>query len=48
MRLMQFAQLCQLDLFPVLEEQAGELAPQAKFLAEALSLTQLNRFIQKQ
>lgn len=46
--LMQFAQLCQLELFPVLEEQTGELGPQAKLLAEALSLTQVHRFIQKQ
>lgn len=46
--LMQFTQLCQLDLFPVLEQETGELSISGKLLAEALSLTQLHRFAHKQ
>ena len=46
--LLQFSQLCQLDLFPVLEEQTGPLTPQNKLLTEVLALAQLHRFIHKQ
>jgi hypothetical protein len=46
--LMQFSQLCQLDLFPVLETETGELSPQDKLLAENLGLAQLHRFVHKQ
>lgn len=46
--LMQFTQLCQLELFPVLEQASGELSMYDKLLTEALSLTQLHRFVHKQ
>ena len=41
---MQFSQLCQMDLFPLLEAQTGEQSRQVKFLAEGIALLQLNRF----
>jgi transposase len=46
--LRQFSQLCQLNSFPVLEEETGELSVHGRLLAEALSLTQLHRFVHKQ
>lgn len=46
--LMQFSQLCQLDLFPVLEEQTEPLSAQNKLLSKVLALAQLHRFIHKQ
>lgn len=46
--LMQFTQLCQMDLFPVLEQETGELSVHDKLLTEALSLAQLHRFVHKQ
>ena len=46
--LMQFAQLFQAELFPALEQTTGELSGQAKLLAEAMTLTQLHRFVHKQ
>jgi len=46
--LLQFSQLCQLDLFPVLEEQTGPLTVSIKLLTEVLALAQLHRFIHKQ
>lgn len=45
--LMQFAQLFQGELFPALEQTTGELSGPAKLLAEALTLTQLHRFVHK-
>ena len=46
--LMQFTQLCQLDLFPMLEQETGQLSIHDNLLSEALSLTQLHRFVHKQ
>lgn len=46
--LMQFSQLLQMELFPVLEHETGELSVYGKLLAEALSLAQLHRFVHKQ
>ncbi len=46
--LMQFSQLCQMELFPVLEQETGELSVYGKLLVEVLSMTQLHRFVHRQ
>lgn len=46
--LMQFSQLFQMELFPRLEREVGELSKPAQLLSKALAMTQLHRFIHKQ
>ena len=46
--LMQFSQLFQMELFPRLEREVGELSKPAQLLSKALAMTHLDRFLHKQ